>query len=121
MYRELIAELRDYDGPVIYEDADGQHVERTAVDLTERAADAIDRLQAERERIKHEREEQSKGCEYCRTVYAKGDWADGGAHDFRLDKGVLYYNDAQFGWEGIRVNNCPMCGRRLKGEEKKNG
>lgn len=22
-----------------------------------------------------------------------------------------------FGWEGIRVNNCPMCGRKLKGAE----
>lgn len=44
MYKELVAELRDYDGPVIYEDTDGQHVERTAVDLARRAADAIDKL-----------------------------------------------------------------------------
>lgn len=44
MYKELAAELRDYDGPVIYEDADGQHVERTAVDLTMRAAEAIEQL-----------------------------------------------------------------------------
>ena len=64
--------------------------------------------------LENEQNERSKGCEFCRTVYVKGDWADGGAHDFRLDKGVLYYHDAQFGWEGIRVNNCPMCGRRLK-------
>lgn len=51
MYKELAAELRDYDGPVIYEDADGQHVERTAVDLTRRAADAIERLQAEQQEM----------------------------------------------------------------------
>lgn len=29
MYRELAAELRDYDGPVIYKDAGGRHVEHT--------------------------------------------------------------------------------------------
>lgn len=56
MYKELIAELRDYDGPVIYEDADGQHVERTAVDITERAAEAIERLLSELERVKRERD-----------------------------------------------------------------
>lgn len=61
-----------------------------------------------------EREKRIEGCSFCRTVYAKGDWAEGGTHDFRLYKGVLYYNDAIFGLEGIRVNNCPMCGRRLK-------
>ena len=51
MYKELIAELRDYDGPVIYEDADGQHVECTAVDLTRQAADAIDKLRAEQQEM----------------------------------------------------------------------
>ena len=56
MYKELIAELRDYDGPVIYEDADGQHVERTAVDITERAAEAIERLLSELERVTRERD-----------------------------------------------------------------
>lgn len=51
MYKELIAELRDYDGPVIYEDADGQHVECTAVDLTRQAAEAIDKLRAEQQEM----------------------------------------------------------------------
>lgn len=56
MYKELVDELRDYDSPVIYEDANGQHVEHTGVELMERAADAIEKLQAELERVTRERD-----------------------------------------------------------------
>lgn len=57
--------------------------------------------------------EEHKGCEFCRAIYTKGDWAESGAHDFRLHEGVLYYYDERFGWEGIKVKYCPMCGFQL--------
>ena len=58
-----------------------------------------------------EKQEREKGCEFCRTKYT--DWSNGGAHDFRIDGDTLYYFDEQFGWEGIKVRFCPMCGRPL--------
>lgn len=64
-----------------------------------------------------EREKQSEGCIFCHTVYAKEDWMEGGAHDFRLHEGALYYCDYHFGWEGMEIQYCPMCGRKLIGEE----
>lgn len=54
-----------------------------------------------------------EGCEMCRT---KANWADGGAHDFRIDGDTLYYFDVQLGWEGIEINFCPFCGRPLTEE-----
>lgn len=53
------------------------------------------------------------GCEFCRSEYTKSDWATGGAHDFRLHDGTLYYFDNQSGWEGMTVNYCPNCGARM--------
>lgn len=34
-------------------------------------------------------------------------------HDFRVMGDGLYYADSVYGWEGITVNYCPMCGRKL--------
>ena len=110
MYKDLVDRLRTES---LYKDKATLEI----MDLCMDAAEAIETLQSELERVKRELEERSKGCEFCRTVYVKGDWADGGAHDFRLDKCVLYYNDAQYGWEGIRIHNCPMCGRKLEWED----
>ena len=61
-------------------------------------------------------EPQSSGCKFCTTAHE--DWSDGGAHDFRLNGNSLFYFDYVFGWEGIRVNFCPMCGRRLGEEDR---
>ena len=47
MYKELVDELRDYDGPVSWGDSDGLHIWNTAVDLTRRAADAIEELKTD--------------------------------------------------------------------------
>lgn len=47
-FSDLIARLRNYDGPVVYEDADGMHIEQTACDLCEEAAAAIETLLQEK-------------------------------------------------------------------------
>lgn len=52
-------------------------------------------------------------CWMCQAEYKKDDWVDGGAHDFRVSGNTLYYHDETFGWEGIEVSFCPICGRRL--------
>ncbi|NCE63703.1 hypothetical protein D1159_03695 [Pseudoflavonifractor sp. 524-17] len=57
-----------------------------------------------------------ESCEMCSTQWTQADWADGGAHDFRIDGDTLYYFDAQFGWEGVKINYCPFCGRPLTEE-----
>lgn len=56
------------------------------------------------------------GCQMCTTEYKCTDWADGGAHDFRIHGDVLYCFDAQLGWEGTHVKYCPFCGRPLADE-----
>ncbi len=53
------------------------------------------------------------GCDFCKETVKS--WESGGAHDFRMNGNGLFYYDFQFGWEGITVNYCPMCGRRLDG------
>lgn len=60
-------------------------------------------------------EQQSGCCKFCNTVYE--DWSYGGAHDFCLDGNRLFYFDHTFGWEGIGIKFCPMCGRELDSEE----
>lgn len=60
-------------------------------------------------------EQQSSGCEFCTVVHS--DWSYGGAHDFRLNGNSLFYFDYTFGWEGIGIKFCPMCGRELDAEE----
>ena len=59
-------------------------------------------------------------CEICRAEYSKEDWGIGGAHDIRISENGLYYYDSQLGWEGIKINFCPWCGRCLR-EEGENG
>lgn len=98
-----------------------KQLELIAINLTneigtaqsEYASKLLDAYNTAQEALK-EREERQNGCAFCSTVYTKGDWAEVVPHDFRLDGCTLYYNDAHFGWEGITVNNCPMCGRNLK-------
>lgn len=53
-----------------------------------------------------------QGCDFC--AGENKDWNNTTAHDFRLNGDGLFYNDYQFGWEGIKVNFCPMCGRPLE-------
>ena len=60
----------------------------------------------------YEKQEREIGCEYCNTKHE--DWSTGGAHDFRIHEGAIYYYDRMFGWEGMTINLCPMCGRSLK-------
>ena len=137
MYKELAAELRDYDGPVIYEDADGQHVERTAVDLTRRAADAIERL---REIADNEAEKVSKYAEVARAIalwlesfcdrdLTYPDMISGAARtaakeidklqsELERNRGCEYcYTDANCNPFVGGYNYCPMCGRKLEGAD----
>lgn len=57
-----------------------------------------------------------EGCPICTAEYNPKDWGEGSAHDFRIKEDVLYYFDAQFGWEGIAIKFCPACGRPLTEE-----
>lgn len=58
-----------------------------------------------------EKLEREKGCESCCTEHT--DWGEGGAHDFRIHGDTLSYFDHAFGWEGVNIRFCPMCGRML--------
>ena len=58
-----------------------------------------------------EKQEREKGCGFCRTEHT--DWGEGGAHDFRIHGDTLSYFDHVFGWEGVKVRFCPICGRPL--------
>lgn len=53
------------------------------------------------------------GCDKCRAVYGRGDWNEGGCHDFRVSGNGLYFYDDAFGWEGTTIKFCPWCGRQL--------
>ena len=59
-----------------------------------------------------EKREREKGCAFCLTEHT--DWGDGGAHDFRIHGDTLSYYDHTFGWEGLKVKFCPMCGKRVE-------
>lgn len=76
---------------------------------------AIDAMRSQKAPVKLDRS-RWEGCEMCCTQWAKADWADGGAHDFRINDDSLYCFDAQFGWEGIKIKFCPICGRPLTEE-----
>lgn len=119
MYRELIAELRDYDGPVIYEDADGQHVERTAVDLTERAADAIERLQSERREMMDLLSDITQKYDTCVKIQCQMTEVSNALQaELERNRGCEYcYTDAKSNPFVGGYNYCPMCGRELKGAD----
>lgn len=36
-----------------------------------------------------------------------------GTHDYRLVGNTLYHFDSQYGWEGLEINFCPLCGKAL--------
>lgn len=65
-----------------------------------------------------ELKKRDNGCEFCTTRYANSDWSDHNSesHDSRVSEDELYYHDFELGWEGIKINFCPMCGRRLGGD-----
>lgn len=83
----------------------------TSEDVDEACRMAVAALRAQRP---HTLEE----CEMCSIQWNQADWADGGAHDFRIDSDALFYFDEQFGWEGIKIKYCPFCGRPLTGEAR---
>ena len=51
------------------------------------------------------------GCEFCNAEYAE--WSECVSHDFRIKGNALYYYDDTYGWDGIVIYHCPMCGRKL--------
>lgn len=69
-----------------------------------------------------EREERSKGCEYCADhkynvedcVMLSHDKSDFDSGMYIYD-GELISNSGEF--QCVRINFCPMCGRPLKGED----
>ena len=60
-------------------------------------------------------EQQSGCCKFCNTAH--DDWSYDGVHVLRLNGNGLFYFDHVFGWEGIGIKFCPMCGRELDSEE----
>lgn len=66
-----------------------------------------------------EREERSRGCEFCTILYTASDWGglNHAPHSFRVSGDKLFYRDSEYGWEGIGIKYCPMCGRPLKKEK----
>ena len=58
-----------------------------------------------------------KGCEYCNNKELP---FPGGAHEFLILDNAMYYYDATDGWEGIVIEYCPWCGRKLKGADNGN-
>lgn len=69
-----------------------------------------------------EREERSKGCEYCADhkynvedcVMLSHDESDFDSGMYIYD-GELISNSGEF--QCVKINYCPMCGRPLKGED----
>ena len=57
-----------------------------------------------------------KGCEMCHTDLTPEDRDEGRAHNFHIDGDSLYYFDSKFGWEGSKINFCPVCSRPLTEE-----
>jgi len=55
-----------------------------------------------------------KGCEYCTNNSSLP--MTGLAHEIYITGNALYYYDSLCGWEGIEIECCPMCGRKLKGD-----
>lgn len=53
------------------------------------------------------------GCDFCKNKDDDTLWEAGGAHEFRLYQNGLYYYDENTGWEGIEIEFCPKCGRKL--------
>lgn len=39
-------------------------------------------------------------------------------HNFVVVKNGLYYHDTEYGWEGIEINYCPWCGRKLSKDKE---
>ena len=56
--------------------------------------------------------ETPRKCDFCREE-ALPDVDFAMSHEFAVVGDSLYYADPEFGWEGIKVNFCPMCGRKL--------
>lgn len=50
-------------------------------------------------------------CNFCNSK--TDNWDDGERHDFLVDGDTLCYFDSQYGWEGVKIKYCPMCGRKL--------
>lgn len=84
--------------------------------------DEIKRLQLENAELKaalQEQEERSKGCEFCNTIYDDWDEGDLAPREFRIEGNKLWYRDTKFhAWVSKTIMLCPMCGRKLKGEQE---
>lgn len=69
-----------------------------------------------------EREERSKGCEYCADhKYNVEDCVMLSHDESDFDRGMYIYDGELISNSGefqcVRINFCPMCGRKLKGAD----
>lgn len=86
-----------------------------ALELKKSLEMAIVALRAQKEPAKLDRS-RWEGCEMCNRTYRPPEWNGGGSYDFRVSQNALFYHDSKYGWEGIEVKFCPMCGKPLTEE-----
>lgn len=60
-------------------------------------------------------EDNVKTCDICKNNDNKYYVLDEDAYEFQIKYGGLYYYDSDRGWQGLRIDYCPKCGRRLEG------
>lgn len=114
MYKELVDKLRTES---LYKDKATLEI----MDLCMDAAEAIDILQSELERVKRELEERSNGCEFCdgserSMLFRKGACAAMNDEVYVSGNAIII----DFGctaYDTVKIGFCPMCGRKLKGAD----
>ena len=65
--------------------------------------------------IKYQLNKHAQGCDFCGTEYDRESWRDGHPHEIRISDNALYSYDSSLGWNGVRINYCPMCGAEIEG------
>lgn len=73
---------------------------------------AFSALHAQQSTIKLDRSRWGK-CEMCGDGEIN---TSPGAHDFIIADDCLFYNDSEFGLEGVLIKYCPFCSRPLTEE-----
>lgn len=105
--------------------SDYQDVEKAQAEILKMIIKNYNELKATYDELVRELEEAKKdlsisnhcgkSCDLCCEndfdKFERGHSPDN--HGFIISQNGLYYCDSELGWEGIRINLCPICGRRL--------
>ena len=52
-------------------------------------------------------------CCICERNWTNEEWLSDDSNTPRIDNGVLFRKDSKFGWSGMAISYCPVCGRDL--------